>query len=152
MLSLITKTWIRVLDAFKGFMTLNIINFAEMTKRENDEISWNVRRVSSLWNPSGTIWFGLGSLLYAGPSGIPAMTLFFIELNITLFCRIFLGECTGYVFGRGCSVMSTTRTYYHHWALELRWSRWSRLTVDGSTYIGCANSLFLFVNKCCSFS
>jgi len=57
------------------------------------------------------IW--VGSLLYARQSGIPAMTLFFIELNIILFYRLFLGERTGYAFGRICSVMSTTRTYYH---------------------------------------
>ena len=31
----------------EGFMTLNIIKFANMTRRENDMISWDVRRVSS---------------------------------------------------------------------------------------------------------
>jgi hypothetical protein len=28
-------------------MTLNIINFADMVRREKDEVSWDVRRVSS---------------------------------------------------------------------------------------------------------
>jgi len=31
----------------KSFMILNIINFADMTKREKDEVSWDMRRVSS---------------------------------------------------------------------------------------------------------
>jgi hypothetical protein len=31
----------------KGFITLNTINFADMTRRENDRVSWNVRRVLS---------------------------------------------------------------------------------------------------------
>ena len=31
----------------KDFMTLNIINFADMTRREKDRVSWDVRRVSS---------------------------------------------------------------------------------------------------------
>jgi len=31
-----------------GFMTLNIINFADdMVRREKDEVLWDVRRVSS---------------------------------------------------------------------------------------------------------
>jgi len=29
------------------FMTLNIINFADMARREKDRVSWYVRRVSS---------------------------------------------------------------------------------------------------------
>ena len=60
---------------------------------------------------SDLIWVGVTALCWA--SGIPAMTLFFIELNITLFYMLFSVERTGYVFGRSCSVMSTTRTYYH---------------------------------------
>ena len=31
----------------KSFMALNIINFTDMAKRENHEVSWNVTRVSS---------------------------------------------------------------------------------------------------------
>ena len=31
----------------KDFMTLNTITFADMAKRENDRVSWDVRRVSS---------------------------------------------------------------------------------------------------------
>ena len=31
----------------ESFMTLNTINFADMTKREKDVVSWDVRRVSS---------------------------------------------------------------------------------------------------------
>jgi len=31
----------------KNFMALNIINFTDMAKRENHEVSWNVTRVSS---------------------------------------------------------------------------------------------------------
>jgi len=31
----------------KSFMILNIINFADMTRREKDGVSWDVRRVSS---------------------------------------------------------------------------------------------------------
>jgi len=34
----------------KSFMTLNIINFANVVRREKDRVLWNVRRVSSLWN------------------------------------------------------------------------------------------------------
>jgi len=30
-----------------SFMALNIINFADVAKRENDRVSWDVRRVSS---------------------------------------------------------------------------------------------------------
>ena len=32
----------------KSFMTLNIINFANVVRREKDRVLWNVRRVSSL--------------------------------------------------------------------------------------------------------
>jgi hypothetical protein len=31
----------------EGFMTLNITTFADMAKRENDGVLWNVRRVLS---------------------------------------------------------------------------------------------------------
>jgi hypothetical protein len=31
----------------ESFMTLNIINFADVARREKDEVSWYVRRVSS---------------------------------------------------------------------------------------------------------
>ena len=31
----------------EDFISLNIINFADMVKRENDEVSWDVMRVSS---------------------------------------------------------------------------------------------------------
>jgi len=31
----------------EGFMTLNIINFADMARREKGRVSWDVRRVSS---------------------------------------------------------------------------------------------------------
>ena len=31
----------------ESFMTLNIINFADVTKRENDGVLWNMSRVSS---------------------------------------------------------------------------------------------------------
>jgi len=31
----------------KDFMTLNTTTFADMVRRENDEVSWDVRRVSS---------------------------------------------------------------------------------------------------------
>jgi hypothetical protein len=31
----------------KSFIPLNIINFADMTRREKDRVSWDVRRVSS---------------------------------------------------------------------------------------------------------
>jgi len=31
----------------KGFMTLNIIIFADMARREKARVSWDVRRVSS---------------------------------------------------------------------------------------------------------
>ena len=31
----------------EDFMILNIVNFADMERREKDEISWDVRRVSS---------------------------------------------------------------------------------------------------------
>jgi len=31
----------------EDFMTLNIINFAGMVRRENDGVSWDVKRVSS---------------------------------------------------------------------------------------------------------
>jgi len=31
----------------ESFMTLNIINFADMARREKDGVSWDVRRVSS---------------------------------------------------------------------------------------------------------
>jgi len=31
----------------EGFMTLNIITFADMARKENDVVSWDVRRVSS---------------------------------------------------------------------------------------------------------
>jgi len=31
----------------KGFITLNIINFADMARREKDGVSWDMRRVSS---------------------------------------------------------------------------------------------------------
>ena len=31
----------------KSFVTLNIINFADVTRREKHEILWDVRRVSS---------------------------------------------------------------------------------------------------------
>ena len=36
-------------------MTLNTINFADMAKRENDGVSWDVRRVSSPCNSSDTV-------------------------------------------------------------------------------------------------
>jgi len=36
----------------KSFMALNIINFADMARRERHRVSWYVRRVS--WNSSGT--------------------------------------------------------------------------------------------------
>ena len=32
----------------EGFIALNIISFVDMAKRENDGVSWDVRRVSSL--------------------------------------------------------------------------------------------------------
>jgi len=31
----------------ENFMTLNIINFVDMTRKENDGVSWDVRRVLS---------------------------------------------------------------------------------------------------------
>jgi len=31
----------------EGFIALNIINFTDMIRKENDEVSWNMRRVSS---------------------------------------------------------------------------------------------------------
>jgi hypothetical protein len=31
----------------ESFMTLNTVNFADMTRREKDGVSWDVRRVSS---------------------------------------------------------------------------------------------------------
>ena len=31
----------------ESFMALNIINFADVTRREKDRVSWDVRRVSS---------------------------------------------------------------------------------------------------------
>ena len=31
----------------KNFMTLNIINFADKTRREKDGVSWDVRKISS---------------------------------------------------------------------------------------------------------
>ena len=31
----------------ESFMTLNIINFADMARREKDGVPWDVRRVSS---------------------------------------------------------------------------------------------------------
>ena len=31
----------------EGFMALNITNFADMTRIENDEVSWDARRVLS---------------------------------------------------------------------------------------------------------
>ena len=31
----------------KSFITLNIINFADVVRRENDGVSWDVRKVSS---------------------------------------------------------------------------------------------------------
>ena len=31
----------------ENFMILNIINFADMARREKDGVSWDVRRVSS---------------------------------------------------------------------------------------------------------
>jgi len=31
----------------EGFIALNIINFADVARREKDEVSWDVRRVSS---------------------------------------------------------------------------------------------------------
>jgi len=31
----------------ENFMTLNIINFADVARREKDKVSWDVRRVSS---------------------------------------------------------------------------------------------------------
>jgi len=31
----------------ENFMTLNIINFADVARREKDGVSWDVRRVSS---------------------------------------------------------------------------------------------------------
>jgi len=31
----------------KGFITLNIINFADIARREKDGVSWDMRRVSS---------------------------------------------------------------------------------------------------------
>jgi len=34
-------------DFIKGFIILNTINFADMTRREKDGVSWDVRRVSS---------------------------------------------------------------------------------------------------------
>jgi len=37
------------------FMTLNTINFADMARKEKDEISWDVRRVSSPSNSSNTV-------------------------------------------------------------------------------------------------
>ena len=32
----------------ESFITLNIINFADMARRENDGVSWDVRKVLSL--------------------------------------------------------------------------------------------------------
>ena len=32
----------------ESFMTLNIIKFADVARRENDGVSWDVRKVSSL--------------------------------------------------------------------------------------------------------
>jgi len=34
-------------DFMESFMTLNIINFADMARKEKNEVSWDVRRVSS---------------------------------------------------------------------------------------------------------
>jgi hypothetical protein len=31
----------------EGFIALNIINFADMARKENDGVAWDVRRVSS---------------------------------------------------------------------------------------------------------
>jgi len=31
----------------KSFIALNVINFADMVRREKDRVSWDVRRVSS---------------------------------------------------------------------------------------------------------
>ena len=39
----------------EGFIPLNIINFAYMARREKDRVAWDVMRVSSQWNSSGTI-------------------------------------------------------------------------------------------------
>ena len=36
-----------VVGQHEGFIALNIINFAGMTRRENDEVLWDVRRISS---------------------------------------------------------------------------------------------------------
>jgi len=43
--------WVSVKVSLSGgfiesFMTLNTINFANMVRRENDEVPWDVRRVS----------------------------------------------------------------------------------------------------------
>ena len=39
----------------ESFMTLNIINFTNMAKRENNRVSWDVKRVSSLLNSYSTV-------------------------------------------------------------------------------------------------
>ena len=39
----------------KSFMALNIINFANMTKRDKDRVSWDVSGVSSPWNSFDTV-------------------------------------------------------------------------------------------------
>ena len=39
----------------ESFITLNIINFADVVRKENDVVSWDVRKVSSPLNPSGTV-------------------------------------------------------------------------------------------------
>jgi hypothetical protein len=31
----------------ENFMALNIINFADMVRREKDEVLWNVKKISS---------------------------------------------------------------------------------------------------------
>jgi hypothetical protein len=36
-------------------MTLNIINFTDMARKEKNEVSWDVRRVSSPRNSYGTV-------------------------------------------------------------------------------------------------
>jgi hypothetical protein len=39
----------------ESFMILNTIIFADMARKKNDRVSWDVRRVSSLYNSSETV-------------------------------------------------------------------------------------------------
>lgn len=39
----------------KSFVALNTINFANMVRREKEEVLWDVRGVSSPQNSSGTV-------------------------------------------------------------------------------------------------